>query len=336
MWMSRPDTNDLPPLPQSLLGAFSSYPSPAQTPPTYSPAHSPTISSTEPSGASTSNGTASSQNNRGAQRYHPYSRPSSNVTWSATYTAVPPPSPSSTYGNYSTPDNTPDLNAVTSRHHETSSQQPPRMPYSFNDTPSPSPTSSTSSLPYTMAYPDPNNSPSHESRNAYTYPHSQGMPVTFHGGMGSIAVRGGPGSDALRQRLAGVKREYKAPERPLLSPLQTSPDIVRAYGEEHHSSSVAQSPEDGNLDQDPDSSPSSSPTTSPSYPKTSNSVAVIKAQSFGAMRKQRAPRRTGDHVAAKAAQDVLDARGLNPSLSSYGSSAYNGRARELVYDAGCS
>ncbi|KAH8835769.1 hypothetical protein DL96DRAFT_1575547, partial [Flagelloscypha sp. PMI_526] len=350
LWVQKKggDADDLPPLPESLVASFStSYPSPAYTsPPEYSPTQSPAISSAEALAYQPTAAVAPAlPPPHRAHRYQPYPGTSSSTTsWSASYTTAPPPSPSSGYA-YSTPGTPLDLTHASRflesnqqyRHHSLGSVD---APYSFSDnrsTPSstPSPPISVASG-YGTTYPEPSSagplappqpsSSMQQSENLdYAHqsavaPHRNSVPnmvpqnFTFHGGMANFTIRsGGPGSDALRQRFAPKREPPPTPERPSLPPLETGTSTsIHSPGANVVVYNGGELPANV-YEHDDSASPPDSGSPTQEYPRVSDTVAVIKANSFGSFRRPRARRRTSEGMSTKqAAQDVLDARGLNP------------------------
>ena len=139
--------------------------------------------------------------------------------------------------------------------------------------------------------------------------HPHGAEVTLHGGTADISLVG-PASDAIRYRLT---RPQLGSERPLLPSLP----VPRSDNGSHH--------EQGSSDGDATpysharlhtrratQSPSRSP--SPGTPAISGTLAVIKAQAFGALRRTRARTKKSSEGAAKVAMNVLEARGIGMTV----------------------
>jgi hypothetical protein len=169
-------------------------------------------------------------------------------------------------------------------------------------------TSSTSMTSFPFTFPD----ATAQERPDFDYrrhPHPPGAGVTLHGGTADISLSGSQ-SDALRYRLP--TRTSNSSDRPLLPGLP------------HFSGNDMGSPHDrGSSDGDStlhphsrlrsrggnaSSRPSRSP--SPTAPTLSGTLAVIKAQAFGALRRTRARTKKSSEGAAKVAMDVLEARGI--------------------------
>jgi hypothetical protein len=196
-------------------------------------------------------------------------------------------------------------------------------PYVFPNSRSISPTSSTppssSSAPLTspFQFTFPENAVAHD-RPEFDYrrhsnPHS--AEVTLHGGTADISLAG-PGSDAVRYRL-GTRRANSGPDRPLLPALPPLSGSDNGSQQERGSS-------------DGDSIPYSHPrlrprratapsrtsrSPSPGAPPLSGTLAVIKAQAFGALRRTRARTKKSSEGAARVAMDVLEARGIGMGVN---------------------
>lgn len=179
--------------------------------------------------------------------------------------------------------------------------------------PSSSSTSLTSPFQFTFS----ENSMTHD-RPEFDYrrqSNGHGAEVTLHGGTADISL-GGPGSDAVRYRL-GARRANSVAERPLLPalpPLSAGSDTGSQHehgSSEGDSGSYSQSrlrPRRGTLPSRSSRSPS------PGTPQISGTLAVIKAQAFGALRRTRA-RPKKSEGAAKVAMEVIEARGLGMNVA---------------------
>lgn len=144
--------------------------------------------------------------------------------------------------------------------------------------------------------------------------HPHGAEVTLHGGTADISSMG-PTSDAVRYRLG--TRRVEPGDRPVLPGLP--PYSGSDNGSQHERGSS-----------DGDSAPFSHPrlrarrsaapaailsrSPSPGAPTLSGTLAVIKAQAFGALRRTRA-RTKKTEGAAIVAKDVLEARGIGMEVS---------------------
>ncbi|KAL4070953.1 hypothetical protein J3A83DRAFT_4359002 [Scleroderma citrinum] len=133
--------------------------------------------------------------------------------------------------------------------------------------------------------------------------------VTLHGGTANISLASA-GSEGVRYRI-GPRRANSGPERPLLpslphfsgsengSPHERGSSEGEASAYSHHSKlrprrgleRVSRSP-------------------SPTSPPISGTLAVIKAQAFGALRRTRTRTKKSSEGAAKVAMEVLEARGM--------------------------
>jgi hypothetical protein len=173
-------------------------------------------------------------------------------------------------------------------------------------------TTSSTSFPFT--FPD----ASAQERADFDYRRHvhPGTEVTLHGGTADISLPGSQ-SDALRYRLP--TRSTTSSDRPLLSGLPhfSSNDIGSPHdrGSSDGDSTIYPHsrlrPRRGNIN-----APSrSSRSPSPSAPTLSGTLAVIKAQAFGALRRTRARTKKSSEGAAKVAMDVLEARGIGMGVS---------------------
>ncbi|KAI0051697.1 hypothetical protein FA95DRAFT_1554225 [Auriscalpium vulgare] len=189
-------------------------------------------------------------------------------------------------------------------------------PYMFPGSRSLSPTStppssSSTSLtsPFNFTFPDGSMS---QDRTDFDYRrHSTGHPpeVTLHGGIADISSLTGQGGDAVRYRL-GARRANSGADRSMFPSL---PQIANPEANGH-----------GELDIDmpsysrlrPRRAPSRmSRSPSPGAPPMSGTLAVIKAQAFGALRRTRVRSKKGGDGASKVAIEALEARGLGMGVS---------------------
>lgn len=179
-------------------------------------------------------------------------------------------------------------------------------PYVFQSNRSLSPTStpgSSSSTSLTSPFQFTFSDSTVNERDHFYRRQSNGMQMTLHGGTADISIAGSTG-DALRYRL-GNRRTNPSVDRPLLPAL--------ALSAEHGSPN-----ERGSSDGDPTSYstrhrprrslPSRSP--SPGAVPRSATLAVIKAQAFGALRRTRTKTKRSTEASAKAAMDVLENRAI--------------------------
>lgn len=140
-------------------------------------------------------------------------------------------------------------------------------------TPSSASSTTMPSASYQYAFSDPTLAQDSFRRSS----HSNEM--TLHGGTADISVV--PGADTVRYRL-GSRQPISMPDRPVL-PL-ARPGSASETQQERGSSDVV--------------------------PAISCTVAVIKAQAFGALRRTRTRTKKSTETAARVAHDVLEARGI--------------------------
>ncbi|KAJ7597055.1 hypothetical protein C8J56DRAFT_306347 [Mycena floridula] len=186
-------------------------------------------------------------------------------------------------------------------------------PYIFSASrsisPSNTPPSATLTSSFPFPYPD---GASSSDRSEFDYrrqAHSHSPQVTLHGGTADISIPSS-GPDGLRYRL-GTRRSTSGADHsllPVLPPLSGSDtgsqhERGSSDGDSHPSLRLRLRRGNGHSR----SSRSPSPGTAPQLP--SSTLAVIKAQSFGALRRTRISRKS-EHGAAKVALDVLEARGI--------------------------
>lgn len=145
--------------------------------------------------------------------------------------------------------------------------------------------------------------------------------LTLHGGTADIPIAGSVG-DALRYRLAATRANSMP--NPNLAPAPYS-RAENTSDERGSDGSDSMSQKDG----PPRPTASSSRTSrSPSpTPHISGTLAVIKAQAFGALRRSRGRTRRSSEGAAKAAIDALSARGLGLGINLGNNSNPNKRPR---------
>lgn len=194
-------------------------------------------------------------------------------------------------------------------------------PYIFQNSRSISPTtstpgsssSSTSLSSFQFAFPD--NSTGHDRAEydfrRHTHPHNS--EVTLHGGTADISLAS-PSNDAVRFRLGA--RKSTGPERGLLTavpPRSSGSDDGSQHGSSDGESTSHHHPQSRPRRAAPPSRSSRSP--SPGAAPLSGTLAVIKAQAFGALRRTRARTKKSSDGAAKVALDVLEARGIGMGVS---------------------
>lgn len=181
-----------------------------------------------------------------------------------------------------------------------------------NSTP---PSSSSASLtsPFQFQFPD-GSVPQDRAEFDYRRHPITGQPtaeVTLHGGIADISLAGTTGSDAVRYRL-GARRANSGADRPIFPALpQFSGQDV--HGGDRGSSEGENAPYLRIRSRRGASRLSRSP--SPGTPPMSGTLAVIKAQAFGALRRTRARTKKGADGAAKVAIEALEARGIGMGVS---------------------
>ncbi|KAG6335276.1 hypothetical protein ID866_3805 [Astraeus odoratus] len=175
------------------------------------------------------------------------------------------------------------------------------------------PSSSSTSLtsPFQFTFP-PEGSAVSQERTEFDYRrHSTAhtAEVTLHGGTADVSLASA-GNEGVRYRI-GARRANSGPERPLLPSL---PNFSGSENGSHHERGSSEG-EAGSYPQHTKLRPrrgverlSRSP--SPSAPPISGTLAVIKAQAFGALRRTRTRTKKSSEGAAKVAMEVLEARGI--------------------------
>lgn len=171
------------------------------------------------------------------------------------------------------------------------------IPNSRSMSPTTSTTSSATSLPLTSSYQLPfQDTPTGHDRADFDY-RSSSLPqcpdVSLHGGLADISLAGqpsDPGGYRLTRRSDTPSGEHHNSEQMLR--INSQPDeALRLRGRRNALHPYHRSP-------------------SPAPPQLSCTVAVIKAQAFGALRRTRTKTKKSTDGAAKVAQDVLEARGI--------------------------
>ncbi|KAH7911188.1 hypothetical protein BJ138DRAFT_1151219 [Hygrophoropsis aurantiaca] len=177
------------------------------------------------------------------------------------------------------------------------------------------PSSSSTSLtsPFQFTFPPDGSIPQDRPILDYNRPlNGHGPEVTLHGGTADISLSG-PGSDGVRYRL-GPRRANSGPERPLLPALPQFSGSENGSQHERGSSegesnSYSLRPRRGGTASRDSRSPS------PGAPPISGTLAVIKAQAFGALRRTRTRTKKSSEGAAKVAMEVLEARGIGMGVA---------------------
>jgi len=178
--------------------------------------------------------------------------------------------------------------------------------------PSASTTSSSSSTmtsPFQFPFPE-NPVPNDRSDFNFRRHSTNGAELTLHGGTAHISVMG----NDERYRMAAPRRPTNGPDPqafPIIPPFNntetTSPDRENSEAEPYHYTSH------NNVSRRATNSRSRSP--SPSGPPICSTLAVIKAQAFGALRRTRTRQKKGSEGAAKAAMEALEARGIGIGMT---------------------
>ena len=190
-------------------------------------------------------------------------------------------------------------------------------PYSFAPnrpvSPSASTTSSSSSTmtsPFQFPFPE-NPVPGDRADFNFRRHSTTGAELTLHGGTAHISVV----SNDERYRMAASRRQTDAPEPhpyPMMQPFHnhntetSSPDREKSEPESYNYAPH-------NVSRRATNSRSRSP--SPSGPPICSTLAVIKAQAFGALRRTRTRQKKGSEGAAKAAMEALEARGIGIGMT---------------------
>ncbi|KAH7883603.1 hypothetical protein F5I97DRAFT_2041891 [Phlebopus sp. FC_14] len=191
-------------------------------------------------------------------------------------------------------------------------------PYLFSGSRSISPSSSTppssssTSLtsPFQFTFPQDGSVPQDRSEFDYRrHSSAHSAEVTLHGGTADISLPSA-GSDGVRYRI-GPRRANSGPERPLLPAL---PHFSGSENGSQHERGSSEG-ESGSYSQLPKLRPRrglerESRSPSPGAPPISGTLAVIKAQAFGALRRTRTRTKKSSEGAAKVAMEVLEARGI--------------------------
>lgn len=179
------------------------------------------------------------------------------------------------------------------------------------------PSSSSASLtsPFQFTFPD-GTVPQDRADFDYRRNSNHRSDVGLHGG--SEVSLSGPGSDAVRYRL-GTRRADSGADRPILP-------ILPPLSMSDHGSQQDRASSDGDSNsfahprlrprRDSVISPPSRSSSPSAVPQLSGTLAVIKAQAFGALRRTRARTKKPSDGANKLAMDVLEARGIEMGVSS--------------------
>lgn len=187
------------------------------------------------------------------------------------------------------------------------------LPNSRSLSPSSSTPTSTSSTsltsPFQFNFPE--GSMAHERPGYDDYrrpPNSHSSEVPLHAGGPDISLAG-PGSDAVRYRL-GARRANSGDNRPVLPAL---PQAVFSGSDGSQNDRGSSEGESGPYNHQRPRSRRDEPLSrspSPGTPPISGTLAVIKAQAFGALRRTRTRSKKSGDVASRAAMEALEARGI--------------------------
>jgi hypothetical protein len=133
--------------------------------------------------------------------------------------------------------------------------------------------------------------------------------VTLHGGIADVSLLT-HGGDGIRLRL-GTRRSDSTTDRPLFSPLSglMKSDMVTSDGGDVKSDVAHSKLRPRRTIAHANRSPS------PGAPPLSGTLAVIKAQAFGALRRTRSRAKKGADSAAKVALEALEARGIGMGVN---------------------
>ena len=188
-------------------------------------------------------------------------------------------------------------------------------PYTFAPnrplSPSASTTSSSSSTmtsPFQFPFPE-NTVPGDRQDFNFRRHSTNGAELTLHGGTAHISVM----SNDERYRMATSRRPTNGPDSqsfsmmpPFNNPETASPDREKSEAESYHYNPH-------NVSRRATNSRSRSP--SPTGAPICSTLAVIKAQAFGALRRTRTRQKKGSEGAAKAAMEALEARGIGIGMN---------------------
>lgn len=195
-------------------------------------------------------------------------------------------------------------------------------PYIFPSSRSISPTSSTppssssTSLtsPFQFTFPDGSITQDRADFDYRRHSNTHGADLTLHGGTADISLQS-TGGDGVRYRL-GTRRANSGPS-PLLPSLPQFSGSENGSHHERGSSEGEATPYSKLRPRRGRSRDSRSP--SPGAPPISGTLAVIKAQAFGALRRTRTRTKKTSEGAAKVAMEVLEARGIGMGVVAAGS-----------------
>ena len=193
-------------------------------------------------------------------------------------------------------------------------------PLVFPDSRSLSPTStpgsaSTTSLTSPFPFTFPENAVG-QDRTDFDYrrhAHPHGAEIALHGGATDMALAGAS-IDGVRYRL-GTKRPPSSADRSLLSGLPLLAADACSPRDRGNSDDCTLYSSSRLRNRRSAAASRSSRSPSPNPPPLSGTLAVIKAQAFGALRRTRARTKKSSERASKVAMDVLEARGIGMSVT---------------------
>jgi hypothetical protein len=170
------------------------------------------------------------------------------------------------------------------------------------------PSSSSTSLTSPFQFPF-NDGPTPNEKGDFDYRRHHPPEVTLHGGMADVSLLG-HGGEGIRLRL-GTRRPDSTTDRPIFSPLSglLKSDVTTGDGCDVKSDVAHSKPRSRRTIALTNRSPS------PGAPPLSGTLAVIKAQAFGALRRTRSRAKKGADSAAKVALEALEARGIGMGVS---------------------
>jgi hypothetical protein len=311
-------------------GSYNSGPSHAY------PSHSPSLSFTGVESDQLSDSPTHTMNSQSAAKYGPYPYPISGPTRSAswpsnlTHSAPSGPEscpPTSNGASHSpsfveSPSLTPPsyLSRFPVDDQKVSLSSIDTAPYAFPTSRSISPTttapgssSSTPAIPSAFPYTFAESSLPHDHSD-YDYRRPHGGEVTLHGGTADISMVSS-NSDVVRYRLGAQRRSDPVGDRRLFPALAVLSGSDNGSHHDRGSSEGEGTPHGHSTRLRPRrgvAAPRLSHSPSPEGPPISGTLAVIKAQAFGALRRTRSTRnkKSSERDAAKVAMDALSARGI--------------------------